>query len=115
MDMKRHIGMRVKAARAKLKLSQEQLGGLIGKLPESVSNIERGHVLPPLDTLQQLAQHLDVPMTYFFEDMDQTRHVARNRVELELKLRALGEELTDNELKLVVAVAETVKGQRVGS
>ena len=87
---------------------------MIDKTAESVSNIERGIVLPPLDTLQRLALHLDVPMTYFFEDMGQSRLVARNRVELELKLRALGEEMTDNELKLVVAVAETVKGQRAG-
>ncbi len=111
MDLKQHIGMRVRAARQKRRLTQERLGEMVGKTAESISNIERGHVLPPLDTLHSIAQHLDVPMGFFFEDMDRPRAVARNRMELEHRLRALGEELGDGELRLAVAVVETIKAQ----
>lgn len=50
-------------------------------------------------------------MGFFFEDMDRPRAVARNRVELEHRLRALGEELGDGELRLAVAVVEAIKAQ----
>lgn len=113
MNLKQHVGAKVKAARLKRGLTQERLGELVEKTAESISNIERGHVLPPLDTLQSLAQHLDVAMSFFFEDMEErTRPTTRNRMELEHRLRALGEELTDNDLRLAVAVVEAIKGQR---
>lgn len=114
MDLKQHVGMQVRAARKKRGLTQERLGEMVGKTAESISNIERGHVLPPLDTLQGLAQHLDVPMGFFFEDLDRPRDVARNRIELEHRLRALGEDLNDGELKLAVALVEAIRGQRAG-
>lgn len=85
---------------------------MVGKTAESISNIERGHVLPPLDTLYSIAQHLDVPMGFFFEDMDRPNVVARNRMEVELRFRTLAEELKDDELRLVVAVIEAIKNQR---
>lgn len=114
MNLKQHVGVRVKAARTKRGLTQERLGELVEKTAESISNIERGHVLPPLDTLYCLARHLDVTMGYFFEDLDRPRIVARNRMALEHRLRALGEELADGELRLAVAVVEAIKAQRVG-
>lgn len=112
MDLKRHVGMRVRAARQKRALTQERLGELVGKTAESISNIERGHVLPPLDTLYGIAQHLEVTMGFFFEDLERPRAVARNRMELELRLRALAEELGDGEVRLAVAVVEAIKAQR---
>ena len=93
-------------------LTQEALGEKVEKTAESISNIERGQVLPPLDTLHRLAQQLDVPMAYFFEDIDQPRSVSRNRLELEHRLRGLGADLTNEELRLAVAVVEAIRGQR---
>lgn len=112
MDLKQHVGIRVRAARQKRQLTQERVGEMVGKTAESISNIERGHVLPPLDTLYSIAQHLDVPMGFFFEDMDRPNVVARNRMEFELRFRTLAEELKDDELRLVVAVIEAIKNQR---
>lgn len=114
MDLKQHVGMKVKAARLKRGLTQERLAELIEKTAESISNIERGHVLPPLDTLQSLAQRLDMPMGYFFEDMDErARPTTRNRMEMEHRLRSLAEELADGDLRLAVAVVEAIKAQRM--
>lgn len=104
MDLKQHVGVQVRAARQKRRLTQERLGEMVGKTAESISNIERGQVLPPLDTLYDIAQQLNVSMGFFFEGMDRPRVVARNRVELEHRLRALGEELDDDKLRLVVAL-----------
>lgn len=112
MDLKQYVGIRVRAARQKRQLTQERLGEMVGKTAESISNIERGHVLPPLDTLYSIAQHLDVPIGFFFEDMDRPGDIARNRMELELRFRGLVEELNDDELRLAVAMIEAIKAQR---
>ncbi len=111
-DLKQHIGIKVRAARSKRNLTQEQLGEMIDKTAESVSNIERGQVLPPLDTLCRIAQSLDVPLISFFEEAERTRTVARNRLNLEHRLRALGEGLTNKELELALALMETLQKQR---
>lgn len=113
VNLKQHVGMKVKAARTKRGLTQEQLAERIDKTAESVSNIERGHVLAPLDTLNRIAQELAVPMTFFFEDLESARLVARNRLELEHRLRALGEDLTNDELRLAVCLVEAVRAQRL--
>ena len=112
MDLKLYVGAKVRAARTKRGLTQERLGELVEKTAESISNIERGHVLPPLDTLHRLALHLDVPMGFFFEDMDRPRPISRSRMELEHRLRSLGEELTDSDLRLAVTVIDAIKNQR---
>lgn len=112
MDLKQQIGLRVKAARLKRGLTQEQLAERIDKTAESVSNIERGHVLTTIDTLHRIARELAEPLGFFFEGMGEGRDVARNRLELEHKLRALAEELSNDELRLVVAVTETIRAQR---
>ncbi|WP_083763603.1 helix-turn-helix domain-containing protein [Paramagnetospirillum magneticum] len=111
MNLKQQIGLKVRAARLKRSLTQEQLAERVDKTAESISNIERGHVTPPLDTLARIAQELDTPMTFFFEDIGTPRAVARNRLELEHRLRSLGEELTDAELRLSVSIMEAIKTQ----
>lgn len=93
-------------------LTQEVLGERVEKTAESISNIERGQVLPPLDTLRRIAEHLDVPMAYFFEDIDKPSSVSRNRMELEQRLRGLSTDLTNEELLLALAVIEAIRAQR---
>ncbi|MBI2240935.1 MAG: helix-turn-helix transcriptional regulator [Magnetospirillum gryphiswaldense] len=112
MDLKQYVGVQVRAARQKRRLTQERLGEMVGKTAESISNIERGQVLPPLDTLYDIARQLDVPMGFFFEEMDRPRTIARNRMELEHRLRALAEDLGDGELRLAVAVVEAIAAQK---
>lgn len=112
MDLKQQIGLKVRAARLKRSLTQEQLAERVDKTAESISNIERGHVTPPLDTLSRIAQELDTPLTFFFEDIGSPRVVARSRLELEHRLRGLGEELTDGELRLSVSIVEAIRSQR---
>jgi transcriptional regulator with XRE-family HTH domain len=112
MDLKQHVGLKVRAARLKRNLTQEQLAERVEKTAESISNIERGHVAPPLDTLHRIAVELDTPMTFFFEDIGQARDITRSRLELEQRLRGLAEELAAEDLRLAVAVVEAIKVQR---
>jgi transcriptional regulator with XRE-family HTH domain len=60
--LKSQIGLQVRAARRQQGLTQERLAELIGRTPESVSNIERGFALPSIETLDVIAQKLGVPL-----------------------------------------------------
>ncbi len=104
MDMKHHIGLRVKSARRAAGLTQEQLAEALGRAVETISNIERGHALPGLESLDQIARVLNVPLTSFLEGYDRTRKVNRARLELEQTVSALCHGFSDKELELAIRV-----------
>lgn len=59
-DLGTLLGARLRAARKRARLTQEELAARVGKTPESISNIERGQQLPALDTLLALCEALRV-------------------------------------------------------
>lgn len=65
-DLSVRIGSRMRALRKNKGLSQEELAGRIGKSTETVSNIERGVFLPRIDTAEEIANALEVPMYELF-------------------------------------------------
>ena len=69
-DMKQKIGVRVKAARMQRGISQPQLGEIINKSFETISNIERGKTAPNFSTLLDISVALGVPMREFFDDIE---------------------------------------------
>lgn len=58
------MGIRVKEAREKLNLSQEQLGDMIGVSKVSICGYEKETRVPSLDVFIDLAQALDVDIKY---------------------------------------------------
>lgn len=60
------IGERVRKLRKDRKLSQEDLAAEIDKSVETISHIERGIFLPRLDTAQNIADVLQVPLYELF-------------------------------------------------
>jgi transcriptional regulator with XRE-family HTH domain len=60
------IGQRIKALRKERKLSQEELAENIGKSVETISHIERSIFLPRLETAQEIADVLGVPLFELF-------------------------------------------------
>jgi len=58
--LKKYIAAAVRAGRRSRSLTQEQLGELINRTPESISNIERAEALPSLDTLVLIGKVLGV-------------------------------------------------------
>ena len=86
IDVKQHIGIKVKAARRRLGLTQARLAEAIDKTVETISNIERGHSLTSIETLQLLSERLKVPLAEFLEGLEKARSNDRRRVELEQKM-----------------------------
>ena len=88
MDQKA-IGRRIKAARERKGLTQEELAEEVDLSPMHVSVIERGVKLPKLETLINIANVLDVSADVLLQDVvnNQTKLFASEASELFLRLR----------------------------
>ena len=107
-ELRRRLGLTVQAARRRTALTQERLAELIGRTPESVSNIERGLQLPTIETLVDLGRALHVPVVDFLHDVDATPDIARERLQMEAQLRELARGLTDRDLRLAIALTRAM-------
>lgn len=65
-----HVGSRVRLRRTLLGLSQEKLGEAIGLTFQQVQKYERGANRIGASRLWDLSRALDVPVSFFFEEMD---------------------------------------------
>nr|WP_157401882.1 helix-turn-helix transcriptional regulator [Vibrio vulnificus] len=91
--------MRLKEARKKAKLSQKALGVRIGMDESSASprmnQYEKGKHTPDVQTLKLIADELDVPLSYFFcEDEDSAELVVLINKLPKQEKKALIESLT---------------------
>jgi transcriptional regulator with XRE-family HTH domain len=68
-----HVGSRVRLRRTMLGLSQEKLGEAIGLTFQQVQKYERGANRIGASRLHDLSRVLDVPVSFFFDDMDPVR------------------------------------------
>lgn len=64
-----HVGARVRLRRTLLGMSQEKLGEAIGLTFQQVQKYERGANRIGASRLFDLSRVLDVPVAYFFEDL----------------------------------------------
>lgn len=64
-----HVGHRIRQRRTLLGLSQEKLGDAIGLTFQQVQKYERGANRVSSSRLFDLSRILDVPISFFFEDM----------------------------------------------
>lgn len=82
------IGRRIKAAREKKGMTQEQLAEWVELSPMHVSVIERGVKLPKLETLINIANVLDVSADFLLQDVvkNQTKLYSSEASELIRKL-----------------------------
>ena len=64
-----HVGKRLRLRRTLLGMSQERLGELLGLTFQQVQKYERGANRIGSSRLFQLGQILDVPVSFFFDDM----------------------------------------------
>lgn len=65
-----HVGNRVRLRRTLLGMSQEKLGEALGLTFQQVQKYERGANRIGASRLWDLSRVLDVPSSYFFEEMD---------------------------------------------
>ena len=68
-----HVGSRIRLRRNMLSLSQEKLGEAIGLTFQQVQKYERGANRVGASRLHELSRVLDVPVSFFFDDMDPVR------------------------------------------
>ncbi|MCH8081289.1 MAG: helix-turn-helix transcriptional regulator [Proteobacteria bacterium] len=73
-----HVGSRVRMRRTLLGMSQEKLGNALGLTFQQIQKYERGANRIGSSRLYKLSHILDVPVGYFFEDM-QAETVRRAR------------------------------------
>ena len=66
-----HIGERIKRARILRTHSQEKLAEFIGVTPQQVQKYERGTNRVSSATLYKISSSLEMPITYFYKDLDQ--------------------------------------------
>lgn len=64
-----HVGSRIRLRRTLLGMSQEKLGKAIGLTFQQVQKYERGTNRVGSSRLFQIAKELNVPVSFFFDDM----------------------------------------------
>jgi transcriptional regulator with XRE-family HTH domain len=106
-DFEKNLGQKIRIARQRAGLTQEDLAARISRTSESISNIERGQQEPGIKTVQSLAEVLGLPISEFFEASD-SLGIDKARLEMEFRLRDLARELTDRDLAVVVAQIEVL-------
>ena len=108
-DLKKYIGLEVKAARKRQGLTQEQLAERLEKAVETVSNIERGKTWTSLEMLNTLADTLDRPIQSFFPPDSRTRRRSEKLMKLDVEIAQITEKMSVNELEQLVRVARAMK------
>ncbi len=74
----RHVGSRVRMQRLVVGVSQEKLGGALGLTFQQVQKYEKGSNRISASRLQQIANMLDVPVSFFFEGAPTSEGVAES-------------------------------------
>jgi transcriptional regulator with XRE-family HTH domain len=67
-----HVGKRLRLRRTLLGMSQERLGEMLGLTFQQVQKYERGVNRIGSSRLFELGQILDVPISFFFDDLPET-------------------------------------------
>lgn len=109
MNLKSHIGIRLKSARRRAGLTQAQLAEAVDKAVETISNIERGHSLTGVETLEQIARAVRTPVGYFFEEFPVRSKMARRRAELLQQLLDAADQLTDDQVRIAIRLVKALK------
>ncbi len=71
-----HVGSRIRLRRTLLGMSQERLGDALGLTFQQVQKYERGVNRVGASRLFDLSRVLDVPISFFFDDMPETLSAA---------------------------------------
>lgn len=106
--LKNHIAATVHSARKSKGLTQEELAALINRTPESLSNIERGHSIPTIETLYDLASVLKLDITSLLPSKLRGEQGDLSRLKLEERAKRLLESLDTNTLKTAVTQLEAL-------
>jgi transcriptional regulator with XRE-family HTH domain len=71
-----HVGARLRVRRAQLDMSQSELGDSLGVTFQQVQKYERGTNRVGASRLFNMSRVMDVPVTYFYDGLDDQGQVA---------------------------------------
>ena len=77
---------------------------------ETVSNVERGHTLTGLETLEGIARAVGTPIGHFFEGYRPDRRITVRRARLEQELLDEIEKLSDGQVGLAARLIKAIRG-----
>lgn len=115
MDLKTRVKLRIKAIRKHKGLTQAQLAELIGRSEDAVCNLERGVSLPSMETIQNLAEKLNVPIEDFFDIDDSSSQGGSQRARLMIELKEIARSLKDTDLDLAVKLLNVLNDKNGGN
>ena len=110
-----HVGARVRLRRTLLGMSQEKLGEAIGLTFQQVQKYERGANRIGASRLFDLSRVLDVPVSFFFDDMStETSSVSRvTHGMAESQQTFEGQELGKREILELARAFDRIKDEKV--
>ena len=101
-DLKRDIGRGIAEARTRRGLTQRELAERLGCSVDAIASLERGQNVPRFRMLAALARQLNVSLRDLFDQVDQTGPNDERRARLELRGRALLNQLSDEFLEIAI-------------
>lgn len=67
------LAVKIRKARSLANLSQKDLSEQLGLSEKTVSAYEKGRAIPPVPTLEKIAQFTDQPIAFFIENGNKDR------------------------------------------
>lgn len=89
------FGKRLKEIRERMGLSQKTLGMMLGLSDKAISSYESGRTVPPLETLQKIAEELHIPLSQLLLADDQTFSISNKLIDIEKKLNDIINEIQE--------------------
>jgi transcriptional regulator with XRE-family HTH domain len=74
------IGSKIRELRQKRRYTLQDLSAKTGLSKPLLSQVENGHVMPPVATLLKIARALDVNISHFFQEEEREEKIAVTRV-----------------------------------
>ena len=105
------VGHKIKELRIMKSLTQKELGQRMGISQQQIAQYENGKLNPKIETLQKIADALDIPRNLLFEDLDSTEKSELVKLDLINLIKTLNLEITDitDKKKVEASVLQAVQ------
>ena len=106
------LGKQIKKCRAKAKLTQLELGKMLGVGKSNISMYESGTRVPPLDIIKKMTEIFNVDMNYLIGYQENKSPTAQELSDGELKLLQLFKEVPEDQQEMLLEMIEVALKNR---